>query len=309
MLSKEWALIGFTILSEMAIGAFWIVWLTHFQARRQTTEDEVRKLSNAALIGIGPVMALGLIVSLFHLGSPLNAWRSIGNLGSSWLSREVFFALLFFVMWFVAAVLQFRSAGTEGLRGTWAVLTAVAGLLTIIATGMSYMVAARPAWADVATPMLFFVTTLLLGGLMVGAVFAVYYMRSAKTSETQTALVKLGLRNATLIAMVVIVVQALILLFQAAHLMGGTTEAQASAQLLLGTYGMWYWLRIIVGIVAGFALAYLGWRALAKSEKTFPPRAATLVLVAFVVVLLAEIVGRALFYFTVVPVALPGVLN
>ncbi len=309
MLSKEWALVGFTILSEMAIGAFWIVWLTHFQARQQSTEDEVRKLSNAALLGIGPIMALGLIVSLFHLGSPLNAWRAIGNLGSSWLSREVFFALLFFIMWFVAAVLQFRSAGTEGLRGTWAVLTALVGLLTIISTGMSYMIPTRPAWADVSTPLLFFVTTFLLGGLMVGAVFAVYYLRSAKSSETQTALVKLGLQNISLIAMVVIVVQAVILLFQAAHLMGGTTETQASAALLLGTYGIWYWLRVLVGIVAGFVLAYMGWRALVKADKQIPARVAALVLAAFVVVLLGEIVGRALFYFTVVQVTLPGVLN
>ncbi len=309
MLPKEWALIGFTILSEMAIGAFWIVWLTHFQARQQTNEDEVRKLSNAALIGIGPVMLLGLIVSLFHLGSPLNAWRAIGNLGSSWLSREILFALLFFIMWFVAAVMQFRSAGTEGLRSTWTALTALVGLLAVISTGMSYMVATRPAWADVSTPLLFFATTLLLGGLAVGAVFAVYYMRSAKKSETQTALVKLGLKNISLIAMAVIVVQAVILLFQAQHLVAGTTEAQASAQLMYGTLGIWFWLRVLVGVIAGFVLAYLGWRALASSEKAFPAQAATLVLAAFVVVLVGEVIGRALFYFSVVQVNLPGVLN
>jgi NhaP-type Na+/H+ or K+/H+ antiporter len=78
---------------------------------------------------------------------------------------------------------------------------------------------------------------------------------------------------------------------------------------MLGTFGTWYWLRILVGVVAGFVLAYMGWRALARSDKAFPAQAATLVLAAFVCVLLAEIVGRALFYFTVVQVSLPGVLN
>lgn len=309
MLSKEWALVGFTLLSQMAIGAFWIVWLTHFLSRQQTNEDEVRKLSNAALLGIGPVMALGLIVSLFHLGSPLNAWRAIGNLGSSWLSREIFFALAFFIMWFVAAVMQLRSVGTEGLRGTWAVLTALAGLATIISTGMSYLVPTRPAWFDSTTPLFFFATTFLLGALAAGTVFAIYYLRTGKNSETQTALVKQALKNISLVAMIVIVIQALALVFQAAFLSSGTVEGRASAQLMLGTFGLWYWLRVIIGVIAGFVLVYLGWRALVKPEKQLPSQVTTLVVAAFVCVLVGEIVGRALFYFTVVPVALPGVLN
>ncbi len=309
MLSKEWALIGFTVLSQMAIGAFWIVWLVHFLSRQQTPEDEVRKFSNAASLGIGPVMALGLLVSFFHLGNPLNSWRAIGNLGSSWLSREIFFALLFFIMWFVMAVMQFRSVGTEGLRGTWAGLTALAGLLTVISSALAYMLPTRPSWFDLATPIFFFASTLVLGGLAAGSVFAVYYLRAGKASETQTALIKTALKTISLIAMIVIVVQALTLVFQAASLSNGTLESRASAQLLLGTYGLWYWLRVIVGVLAGFVLAYLGWRALVKADKQIPVQVATLVLAAFVCVLVGEVVGRWLFYFTVVPVKLPGVLN
>ena len=70
MATKDLALVGFTLLSQMAVGAFWVVWLTQFLARQQASEIEVRKLSNAALLGIGPVMAVGLLVSFLHLGSP-----------------------------------------------------------------------------------------------------------------------------------------------------------------------------------------------------------------------------------------------
>lgn len=308
MLSKEWALIGFTLLSQMAIGAFWIIWLVHFISRQQTTEDELRKLSNAALLGIGPVMALGLIVSFFHLGNPLNAWRAIGNLGTSWLSREIFFALVFFIMWFVAAVMQFRSVGTEGLRGTWAGLTALAGLATIISSAMAYLIPTRPVWYELATPMLFFASTFVLGGLAAGAVFTIYYLRTGKASETQTALVKTALQTISLIVMIVIVVQAVTLVFQAAYLSNGTVEGRASAELMFGTYGLWYWLRVIVGVGAGFVLAFLGWRALVKADKQIPAQVTTLVLAAFICVLIGEIVGRWLFYFTVVQVKLPGVL-
>jgi anaerobic dimethyl sulfoxide reductase subunit C (anchor subunit) len=309
MIGKEWALVGFTLLSQMAIGAFWIVWLTHFISRQQASEVEVKKLCNAALIGTGPVMAIALLVSFFHLGSPLNAWRAISNLGTSWLSREIFFALVFFVMWCVCAVMQWRSVGSEGLRGTWAALTALAGLATIISSAMAYLLPARPAWFDLATPTFFFASTFLLGALVAGAVFAVYYLRVGKSSETQTALIKAALKNISLIAMVVIAIQALTLVFQAASLSGGTVQARSSGQLLLGTYGVWYWLRVIVGIVAGFGLVWLGWRALGKADKLLPAQAPNLVLAAFICVLVGEVVGRALFYFTVVQVNLPGVLN
>ncbi len=108
--------------------------------------------------------------------------------------------------------------------------------------------------------------------------------------------------------MVVIVVQAVTLFFQAVYLGNGTVEARASADLLLGTFGLWYWLRALLGIVAGFVLAYLGWRALTGADKQIPAEVTTLVLAAFICVLIGEIVGRWLFYFTVVQVNLPGVL-
>lgn len=308
MLSKEWALIGFTLLSQMAIGAFWIVWLTLLTSRQNASERELRKLTNAMLIGIGPVMALGLLFSFFHLGNPLNAWRAIGNLGSSWLSREIFFALAFFIMWFVTLVMQMRSAGAEGLRSVWAALTAFVGLLTVISAAMIYLLSTRPAWLDLSTPLFFLASTLVLGGLAAAVVFVVYYAREGKASETQTAIIKGALKNISLIVMVVIVIQAIALVSQAVSLTQGTEEAQASAQLLFGTYGLWYWLRVIVGVLAGFVLAWLGWRALIQAETKLPAQVTSLVLAAFVCVLIGEIVGRALFYFTVVPVKLPGVL-
>ena len=41
---------------------------------------EADRLSDRALLAIGPVLVLGLLASLFHLGNPLNAYRAVGNL-------------------------------------------------------------------------------------------------------------------------------------------------------------------------------------------------------------------------------------
>lgn len=307
MIGKEWTLVAFTLLSQMAVGAFLIVWLTHRIGRQQASDGEVRRLCNGALVGVGPVMVLGLLVSLFHLGSPLNAWRSISNVGSSWLSREILFALAFFVMWFICAYLQWRGVGTETLRDTWAGLTGLVGVLAIFSSAMVYLLPTRPAWNSLATAIFFFASTFLLGALAVGTIFGVYYLVSGKDSETQTALVRMGLKNASIVAMVAIVVLAITLVIQSAYLTGGTVQAQASGQLLLSSYGIWFWLRVILGIVAGFVLAWLAWRALVRAEKGVPAAVTSLVFAAFACVLVGEIVGRMLFYATVVPVKLPGV--
>jgi len=307
MIGKEWSLVAFTILSQMAVGAFLIVWFIHLRSRQQASDAEVKRLCNGALLGIGPVMVLGLLLSLFHLGSPLNAWRAISNLGSSWLSREIFFALAFFVMWIICAYLQWRSVGTEALRGIWAGLTGVVGLLLVFSTSMAYMLPTRPAWNDLATPIFFFASTFLLGALAAGTVFAGYYLVAGRRSETQTVLVRMALQNIGLVAMVAIVIQAIALVFQGAHLTSGTVQAQESGRLLLSTYGVWFWLRVLVGIVAGFVLVWLGWRTLIRAERGVPVAATSLVFAAFGCVLVGEILGRVLFYATVVPVKLPGV--
>jgi anaerobic dimethyl sulfoxide reductase subunit C (anchor subunit) len=307
MVGKDWSLVVFTLLGQMAVGGFVVVWLTHLITRREASDAEVRKLCNAALLGVGPVVVLSLLVSLFHLGSPLNAWRAISNLGSSWLSREVFFILAFFVMWCVCAYMQWRGVGTERLRGIWAGLTGLVGLLAIVSSAMIYMLPTRPAWNSVATPISFLVSTFLLGALTAGAVFAVYYLVRGKDSPTQTALVREALRTIGLIAIAMILVQALTLALQMAYLGGGTLDARASGQLMLSTYGVWFWLRILIGIVAGLVLVWLGWRRLVGAETGMPAGVTGLAFGAFVVVLVGEIMGRVLFYATVVPVKLPGV--
>ncbi len=302
MIGKDWALVAFTLLSQMAVGAFLIVWFTHLVARRMASDEEVKKLCNGALIGVGPIVVLSLLLSLFHLGFPLNAWLAISNLGSSWLSREIFFAVAFGVMWFVCAFMEWRGFGSEQLRGVWAGLTAVVGLLLVFSSSVAYMLPTRPAWNNASTPLFFFSTTFLLGALAAATIFAIYYLRSGKNSETQTALVKMALTNASVVVVAVILIQILALGLQVALLIGGSVQAQASAQLLLSTNAVWLWLRVLVGIVLGLIAGVLVWRTLVNA-KGVPATVTNLVFLAFVLVAVGEILGRMLFYAIVVPVS------
>jgi anaerobic dimethyl sulfoxide reductase subunit B (iron-sulfur subunit) len=144
--TSERSLIAFTLLAQMAVGATWF--LSFMQPH-----------SRAALAVIALIMLGGLLASFLHLGTPLNAWRSIRNLRTSWLSREVLCAALFTVS--LGGVLI-----TGGI-GIW--LADAIGLALIVSMAQVYRLRTMPAWNRRPTMVSFFVTTLLLGSVLCGA--------------------------------------------------------------------------------------------------------------------------------------------
>ena len=104
-------------------------------------------------------MLIALLASFLHLGQPRHAWRAIANLRTSWLSREVLSAALFVVS--LIAVLATRGSGI------W--LADATGLALIISMARVYALRTVPEWNHRATTASFFVTTLLLGALVHGA--------------------------------------------------------------------------------------------------------------------------------------------
>ena len=115
---REWALILFTILGQMSVGAFLVLGLVHFFAERKAGTAEADRLSDRALLAIGPVLVLGMLASLFHLGNPLNAYRAVANVGTSWLSREILSGVIFAVLGGLFAIMQWRKIG-RGSRRKW----------------------------------------------------------------------------------------------------------------------------------------------------------------------------------------------
>src|SRR5512143_1729805 len=168
---REWALISFTILAQMSVGAFVVLGIVHFLAQRKAGSEQADRLSDRALLAIGPVMVLGLLVSLLHLGNPLNAYRAVANIGTSWLSREILFGALFAVAGGAFAIAQWRKIGSFAMRNLLAVAAALIGLALVYSMANVYMLGTEPAWDTWATPVSFFVTTLLLGVLAMGAAF------------------------------------------------------------------------------------------------------------------------------------------
>ncbi|MBZ0296392.1 MAG: dimethyl sulfoxide reductase anchor subunit [Anaerolineae bacterium] len=172
---NEWALVVFTVVMQMAVGSFVILGGVHFFASRRHGVEQADKLSDRALIAIGPAVVFALIVTLFHLGNPINAPRAISNLGTSWLSREIALSLAFSIVGAVFAFMQWRKIGTPAIRNAIALINAAIGLVLVYAMSMVYRIPTVPSWDSIATPISFFITTFLLGSLAMGAAFVANY--------------------------------------------------------------------------------------------------------------------------------------
>lgn len=168
----ELPLIIFTVLGQMSVGAFVVLGIVQVIGRVRYGKPAVDALADPALYAIGPVLVLGLLGSMLHLGNPFNAINTLRHLDSSWLSREIVFGVGFAGLGFLFAALQFLRWGSAALRQALAVLTAVVGLGFVWVMSMVYAsLPTVPAWNMWTTPAQFFLTTLLLGTLAVGAAF------------------------------------------------------------------------------------------------------------------------------------------
>ena len=297
MNTHDWALVAFTILAQMSVGSFVVLGIVHFFAVRKADLTEADRLSDRALFAIGPVMVLALIASFFHLGNPLNAYHAISNLGSSWLSREIFFGVGFTVLGAVFAVLQWRKIGSASLRNLIAVLAALVGLALVYSMSNVYLLRTVPVWDTVATPISFFVTTFLLGALAMGAAFVANYSylqrKTPGSTDTQSTFLRDSLRWIGIVSMLLLGVEFVVLPMYLAYL-SSTSVTVAAGQLLVNTYGVVLIVRLVlVFLGAGIFGAFVYRNAVSAGREKIM---GSLAYVAFVLVLMSEILGRFLFY-------------
>jgi len=307
MNTNEWALIIFTVVMQMAVGAFVILGGVHFFAARRNGLDEADKLSDRALLAIGPVVVFGLIVTFFHLGNPINAPKVIANLGSSWLSREILFSLLFCLGGAVFALLQWRKLSTPTLRNLLALIVAAIGLVLVAIMSMVYRLFSVPGWDTLATQATFFITAFLLGSLALGAAFVVnfWYIRrkNADTNNVQYTMLATSLRWIALFAIVLLGLQFLVIpLYLAALGAEGTTTAAATIALITQQQGLIFALRLLLLFIgAGLLSVFVYAMAASENKLRVVSNAAY---AAFVLVLISEVLGRYLFYASMVRIGL-----
>jgi anaerobic dimethyl sulfoxide reductase subunit C len=292
----DWSLIGFTILAQMSAGAFVVLGIIHFFVSQKAGMAEADRMSDRALLAIGPVLGLGFIASLFHLGNPFQAFLAVSNFESSWLSREILFGVLFAGTGGLFALMQWRKIGGFAVRRILALAAAVIGLALVLAISQVYMLRTVPVWNSWATPVSFFATTFLLGGLAIGTALVVNYSmvkgKDPECAELQCDLLRWSLRFIALLSLVLLGVQVITWPWYIATLASGS--AIAAAATLTGSFASLFVLRVVLVFLGAGVVGFFLYRNTLQTGNEIAM--GNLAVVAFALVLVGEVMGRFLFY-------------
>lgn len=276
---KEWSLVAFTLLSQGAVGAFWVLVVVRFWAAQQLGWPRAEAWTFPALLGLLAAMAAAIAASFLHLGRPFRAWRALSNLRSSWLSREVLLAALFLVTASITAPLRFAPPGSSFWMGAADGVAALAGLALLLSMVQAYRLRTIPAWDTWITGAAFLTTAPLLGtlGTAVGLAFAPAPEEVAGDALGYLALGALGF----LLAGTGFSFKWLV------DLSEGSDKAQAAADRVLDERrGLLIARLVLTGISTLACAVTIFWT----------PGATAAVVAAFVCTMVSEVLGRLLFY-------------
>lgn len=266
----HWPLVVMTLLTQAAVGAVAATLMAGGGA------------AGAVVAFLAAVLALG--ASVFHLGRPVHAAKALRNLRRSWLSREVAYFSAFAAAAFGYAAISLASPSATGPRSALGAGAVALGLAGVHASARIYMVPARPVWNSHRTPAAFALTAVSLGPLL--ALLAGLGELEPGATRALLAAAASG-----------VVGQLLVQLSLLAGLAGRSDrEHRASTRLLLDHFGGLFALRLGLALAA---LGILGWAAATGSVAA--PAGWGLVLLGT-----GELIGRYLFYVTVVPTDMPG---
>jgi len=162
---KDWPLIVFTVLVQTAVGSFiFLFGLLVINGRHLGEFGSTWLFPWLFRPALGLLLLMGfcLLISLFHLGQPASAYLAVVNLKTSWLSREILAACLFFAGLLLLTVSIFFGWPLTILL-LISCLDMLVGLALIFIMSKIYRLPAVPAWNSFRTPLSFYLTALLTG--------------------------------------------------------------------------------------------------------------------------------------------------
>ena len=269
----EWPLMIFTVFGQCVAGGFIVLALALMKGGLSNEQQQRVVLS---MFGLWVLMGIGFIASTMHLGSPMRAFNSLNRIGASSLSNEIASGALFFAVGGIGWLLAVVKKLPAGLRSLWLVATMVLGILFVWMMVRVYnTIDTVPTWYTVWTPLSFFLT-LFLGGPLLGYLL----LRVAGVDGW-------AMRLLPVVTLLALVASVIVALMQGSELpMIHSSIQQASA--LVPDYGS-----LMAWRVVALVLALGCW--VVPLLKGYQP-AVPLLSLAFVLVLVGEMVGRGIFY-------------
>ena len=307
--SRENPLVAFTLLTQMAIGAFSFAFIASlFSPDFATFKASTLYVPFVAICCAA--IAGGLFMSTVHLGKPMKFYRGFNNLRWSPVSREGLGVAMFlnfaglhmllnipanpWVQSYLPSLVSLSSSGLVVFASTvCAVLAILAGAIGLFYMVKCYLIKARPFWNHWQTATSFIGNGASLGGLLVGAITSIALAMSGVDQQSVLAL-------AGTIVLSGLVAEFIGLMAHAKSMRDASHEGAASFYIQETTFGKTYQLRNAIAVLNILAVVFL----------LVVPLSGALSFALWGVVgasiLCNSVISRALFYILVVPTTMPG---
>ncbi len=303
---REWALPVYTILMQLAVGTLLSLWLTRAFATRRYGRSLTEHVTRIPVLAVLITVIVAIIGSHFHLSRPILSMLAALNLRSSWLSREIFFTISFLLVIISLTCLQWLVPGLDRLKTVLGWLGIVLGGLSIYSMSKIYLLPTHSSWNSPLTVVSFLLTALLLGATAVAVLLVMELKISEVADDAETAVRRQIIQHTFVwlagVAWVTAVAHLLLNLVIIVRLNQGDISAQTSLMLMLGLYQPLFGMRYIA-LFTG-----VGWFGLAAfvlyRQRKVNYEISNPIYLACLLVLIAEIMGRFLFYATHVRVGI-----
>ena len=295
---REWALPVYTILMQMAVGGLFVLWVIRSVVASRFKRDDLNRMTQNPILVISITCLLAMIASHFHLSRPFHSFLAVLNIETSWLSREILFTLLFFVstiyLWVASRTREHHPRLVTGLG--WVAI--IHGFITVYCMAFIYILPTQTAWNSLSIVFMFYITTLLLGGVMVACLMVLDMgfagMQKHEDLELHTRLIQYSLKYLAFSILVLTIADIAITSFQVSSLSQGDATARSSLSLLLELYLPLLIARGIILIYASLSFGLHVYR-MYRQERSYLGTM-TPIYLSSLLIIISEVLGRFLFY-------------
>lgn len=297
---REWALPVYTILMQLAVGAFIVLWLIRHLAGPKFSAREIDRIISNPILVIAFTAAVAMGGAHFHLSKPFHSFLAVLNFETSWLSREIVFTILFFLTTMSVVYLTYFQTHRRRLITGLGWLAILFGITLIYCMARIYLIPTQAAWNSTSVIVSFYVTSLMLGGMTIASLLMLDLkfseIKKADDVELRIQVIRHSCGGLTALNVLLVVASLVIIYIQIQLLARGDLIARTSLNLLFGLYLPLFLLRLAVLIYASGSLVF----AVARMYKrhSVPQSLMMPVYLSTLMILVGEIIGRFLFYAT-----------
>jgi len=297
---REWALPVYTILIQIATGILLMVWIFRSLNSSKLKREEMDQMIDNPITIIFLTVITAIIGSHFHLSRPLLSFLAVRNFKSSWLSREIVFTIIFFLAVGSLWLLRRRKSYHRTLEIFLGWFAVIIGFVSIYCMARIYLLPTQVTWNSPITITYYLITTLLLGSMATAVLFVMDLkfaeVRELDIPKTRIAIIEKSLIWLAVIASIMAIMVFVLNFYQISYLQNAGETAKTSLNLLLGLYQPLFRLRL--GLMpTGVGLLVISVILMNRKKKNVLDLV-TFIYISCLLVMIAEILGRFIFYAT-----------